>query len=411
MTRGPDCVNLDPAINMSSYLSAADAARRLGVTRATLYAYVSRGRVRSRSIAGRREREYLAQDIERLKSRASGRRDPGRVAAQALFVEGLPVLSSALTLIEAGRVYYRGRDVLELAEREHFEDVAAWLWGGAYVAPKELYLPGARARARLARLHFAAACQCYLASAEAHDPGAHAGTPDGVRRSGARIVAGLAALGSGATRAPDARAGSIAGALASAFGLQGRAAVAALEAALILCADHELNVSAFTARVIASAGATPYMALSGALGALSGHRHGGLTERVAALLDEPGEPTRVLVERLRAGLGVPGFGHPLYPDGDPRARRLIELAPRGAARSRSLAFIEAAERVLGERPVLDFGLVTLSRALGLPPSAPFALFAIGRSAGWIAHVLEQYQTGQLIRPRAEYAGPAPERIS
>src|SRR5262245_39742892 len=115
----------------SSYLTAAAAARRLGVTRATLYAYVSRGLIRSRGLAGRREREYFAEDISSLLQRASGRRDPTRVASQALGVQGLPVLSSALTLIEGGRLYYRGKDALELSASERFESVAGLLWGGA----------------------------------------------------------------------------------------------------------------------------------------------------------------------------------------------------------------------------------------------------------------------------------------
>ncbi|HKO94230.1 MAG TPA: citrate/2-methylcitrate synthase, partial [Polyangiaceae bacterium] len=130
-----------------------------------------------------------------------------------------------------------------------------------------------------------------------------------------------------------------------------------------------------------------------------------------ALLDEAGDPTELLVARLRRGETVPGFGHPLYPEGDPRAARLLELCPKNASRARSLALAQAAERVLGERPVLDFGLVALARALGLPPEAPFVLFAVGRTAGWIAHCIEQYPSSQLIRPRAEYVGPAPGQVS
>jgi citrate synthase len=389
---------------MSSYLTAIAAARRLGVTRATLYAYVSRGLIRSRALAGQRQRQYLSEDVDRLLKRASGRRDPVRVASQALGVEGLPVLASGLTLIESGRAYYRGKDVLELAASQRFEAVAGWLWGGACALEGPLYLPSAKERALFAGLHFARAAQCYLARAEARDPAAYLASPEAVRRTGARIVFGLAALASAADDAPE----GVASALCRAWGLSARTARHAIEEALILCADHELNVSAFTARAIASAGATPYMAVSGALAALTGHRHGGLTARVAALLDETGEPARLMVERLRLGESVPGFGHPLYPEGDPRARRLLELCPKNAIRARCLAFQQAAERVLGERPVLDFGLVALARSLALPASAPFVLFALGRSAGWVAHCIEQYALAQLIRPRAEYTGPRPE---
>src|SRR5262245_61964512 len=139
---------------MSSYLTAAQASSRLGVTRATLYAYVSRGLIRSRAREGQRAREYFAEDVERLRKRATGRRDPARVASQALGVEGLPVLTSALSLIEAGRLYYRGKDVLELSARERFEDVAALLWGGPCALEAPLYVPPQSQRTRLARLHF-----------------------------------------------------------------------------------------------------------------------------------------------------------------------------------------------------------------------------------------------------------------
>jgi citrate synthase len=388
---------------VSTYLTAEAAAARLGVTRATLYAYVSRGSIRSRTEPGRRSRQYYAEDVERWLKQQSGRRDPSSVAQKALFADGLPVLSSSLCLIDSGKLYYRGQDAVALCHRSTFEDVVSLLWGGSYEPRAGLHLPNATERKRLGRLHFAAACQCHLAEAEARDLGAYSLSPEAVRRTGARILTGLGALGSGALEVPR----SIAGALARAWGVKGRQGVHALEAALILCADHELNVSAFTARAIASAGATPYMAVSGALAALSGHRHGGHVERVAALLDETGEPAQVLSERLRRGQLVPGFGHILYPDGDPRGSALLELCPKNAERARVLAFVEAARAVIGASPTVDFGLVALARSLGLPSQAPFMLFALGRSAGWIAHCIEQYATGELIRPRARYVGPAP----
>jgi citrate synthase len=388
---------------MPTYLSATTAAARLGVTRATLYAYVSRGLVRSRAQQGRASHEYMAEDVEQLLEKKSGRRDPARVATRALSMTGLPVLSSALTLIEAGRLYYRGRDALGLSRTSRFEAVVALLWEGPCQLGAAL-APTMSDRKRWLRLPFAAQSQCYLAQAEARDPAAHDLTPDGVRSSGARIVGGLAALASGTTEPLV----SVADALRRAWGLS-RAERGVIEAALILCADHELNVSAFTARAVASAGATPYMALSAALAALSGHRHGGHTARVAALLDARGDPVELLRHHLRAGEEVPGFGHALYPEGDPRARRLLEVCPKNAAYARCAAFVEAARREWGLAPVLDFGLVALARALALPPSAPFILFALGRSAGWVAHCLEQYQRGELIRPRARYVGPSPSR--
>lgn len=390
---------------MKAYLTAEEAARRLGVTRATLYAYVSRGLIRSRLEPGQRRRQYHLEDVVRWQKQKAARRDPTGLAHRALSVEGLPVLTSALTLIDGGRIYYRGQDAVALSARARFEEVVGLLWGAEYAPQAPAYKPTPKELARLARLPFAAACQAYLAQAQALDLAAYNLSPDAVRRTGARILAGMSMLAAGGAQVPI----SMGAALASAWGAATRSRTRAIEAALILCADHELNVSAFTARAIASAGATPYMAVSGALGALSGHRHGGILEHVAALLDDDGDPAQRIAERLRLGQPIPGFGHALYPEGDPRGRALLDLCPRGPTRTRVLALASAARRLVGEHPTLDLGLLSLARCLGLPSRAPFVLFALGRSAGWLAHCLEQYATGELIRPRARYVGPEPGR--
>lgn len=180
-----------------------------------------------------------------------------------------------------------------------------------------------------------------------------------------------------------------------------------LDAALVLSSDHGLNVSAFTARCVASAGASLPMVVSAGLGALSGRRHGGHTQRVAAMLDTPGSIARTLARLAGRDGELPGFGHPLYPDGDPRARALVERPRPGPASRRSARFTGVAFDDFGVHPGLDFGLVTLCRSQGAPAAAPWALFALGRTAGWVAHALEQYAAGTLIRPRAEYVGPRP----
>jgi citrate synthase len=399
----PSIVNLDSVINMPTHLSAALAAERLGVSRATLYAYVSRGLIRSRTLAGRRTREYAREDIERLIERGRGRRDPLAAAQRALEFEGLPVLCSALCLIDGGHLYYRGRDAVALSQSVVFEDVAGLLWDGACVLPEPLPKPNASRRRALAGLDFATAAVTHLAAAAARDPRALDLSPELVRAAGARILVELTALALGFRAAQ----GRIAARLCDAFGSGDRRARRAIEAALILCADHELNASAFAARVIAATGATPYMSVIGALGALSGRRHGGMSESVTRLFDSREDPSAALMRELQAGGSLPGFGHPLYPDGDPRARELLALCRRNAEQRRALALTAAAERALGLHPNVDFGLVALCRAFGLPRHAPFVLFALGRSAGWVGHVLEQYATGTLIRPRAHYVGVAP----
>jgi citrate synthase len=386
-------VNLDSVIDMSTHYDAARAARQLGVSRATLYSYVSRGLVRSRAVAGRRAREYAREDIERLAAQTRGRRDPLAVAQQALAMQGLPVLSSALCLIDGGHLYYRGRDAIELSREARFEDVAALLWDGSCELPREVPAPNAGVRRTLARLEFGAAAVAHLAAVAGGVP--PSSEPGAVRAAGARILAELCALAAGF--APTS--GSVAERLAQAFGVRGARVRGALDAALVLCADHELNASAFAARVVASAGATPFMAVIGALGALSGERHGGATALVSRLFEQ----------RLPVceGGAPPGFGHALYPDGDPRAVRLLELSAKNRELARAQAFAAATARIHGLEPSVDFGLVTLCRSFGLPPHAPFVLFALGRTAGWIGHILEQYAARTLIRPRARYVGAAP----
>lgn len=394
------------------YLSADEAARELGVSLATLYAYVSRGMVRSEAGTGRgRARRYHAEDVQRLKERREQRRDPERAARTALHL-GAPVLDSALTRIEAGRFYYRGHDAAALAGSRTLEEVAALLWTGGWetgevFAPAALP-PGGPAAA-FDPAHPVESFQRALLDAATTDPHAYDLRPRALARTGARIVRLLAAAAAGGAH----RGEPVAETLRRAWAPDRHAARPLLDAALVLCADHELTVPAFTARCAASAGATPYGAAVAGLAALGGVRQGGgEVERVAALFDEAARPEgarAALASRLRRGEGVPGFGQPLYPEGDPRAPALLEHVraayPDGPALALADALAEAALESIGERPVLDFGLVTLARALGLPDRSALALYALGRTVGLVGHAMEQYAAGRAIRPRARYTGP------
>jgi len=184
-----------------------------------------------------------------------------------------------------------------------------------------------------------------------------------------------------------------------------------LDAALVFCADHELPVSTFAARCVASSGASPYAVVQAGLAALGGVRHGGQTELAGVFLDEvaaAGEARRVIAGRLRRGDGLPGFGHPLYPDGDPRGAGLLRLAaeslPESPAVVLSGAVVEEVKELTGGRPNVDLALATVARALSLPAGGAVALFAVGRTVGWIGHTIEQYASNTLIRPRARYVG-------
>ena len=173
--------------------------------------------------------------------------------------------------------------------------------------------------------------------------------------------------------------------------------------ALVLLADHELNASTFAARVAASTGASIAASLLAGLGALSGPRHGGVARAVTALVDEAARSgaAPAISTWLARGHPLPGFGHPLYPDGDPRAVALLE----GVAIDPLMTSLrDAAAEITGEPANIDYALAVLSRALDLPRDAAFKLFALGRSVGWSAHAMEQAASEQLIRPRAHYVG-------
>ncbi|HEY4593081.1 MAG TPA: citrate synthase family protein [Thermoanaerobaculia bacterium] len=398
------------------FLTAQEAAAELGISLATLYAYASRGMLRSEAVPGApRAKRYPREDVLRLKDKKELRRYPEQAAEKAApkaLSWGMPVLESALTLIQDGRLYYRGRDAVELARTSTVEEVAALLWTGDPGEAGRLFagetppiawpLPGG--------LTPIERCQMAVPLAGAQDLSAWDLRPAAVAATGARILRFMAGVAAGYPPSSS----SIAALLQ--FGwAPGRPEVAGpIGAALILAADHELNVSAFTARCVASANASPWDVVSAGLAALKGSRHGGHTERVEALFKEAGtaeEARRVLADRLRRGEPIPGCGHTLYPDGDPRGAALLEMAreiaPESPEVELALAMADAYRELIHEHPTIDHGLVALSRALELPEHTPIALFALGRTIGWIGHAIEQYGVNKLIRPRAAYVGPEP----
>jgi citrate synthase len=393
----------------ASWLSAADACRALEVTAQTLYAYVSRGLVRSEAARGAsRRRRYSRDDVERLRRRKAGRRDPDAAAAEALRW-GLPVLESRITLIADNAVFYRGYDAVELARSRSVAEVASLVWTGTFtdafgdLAPLPAMTPSER------RLPFIARAQRALAAAAVRDSSAADLRPESVARAGWRILSLLARVAAGSRSASP----TIELTLARAWRVADPGADV-MRSALVLCADHELNVSSFTARCVASAGSHPYAVVSAGLGALEGTRHGGISLRVEALLASlrrAGSVRAAVGERLRRGESIDGFGHPLYRDGDPRAAALLERLRREYPRSTELRFVldvaDAVADIVREQPTIDFALAGLGRVLGLPAETPLALFALGRTIGWIGHAIEQYGTGQVIRPRARYVGVAP----
>jgi citrate synthase len=374
------------------WLSATEALRRLNVKPQTLYASVSRGRIRAKADpADPRRSLYSRDDVDRLARRATGRPSAELVAAEAISW-GDPVLSSSISTIMGGRLWYRGQDAVALADKSTLEDVAGLLWGGfprvELTSSADLHESGMNAAivALAARLSLA--------------PASLGRSPALLRDDAADLVALLA----------HALAGSEGGLLHHRLAARyGRPhASDDLRCALVLLADHELNASTFAARVAVSTGASLAAGTLAALATLSGPLHGRASIAVAALVDDIGAAEASVSAALRDWLGegrlVPGFGHRLYPKGDIRAAALLERLTVPPAYA---DFRAAAEDLVGEGPNVDFALAALAAVHKLPATAPIEIFALARSVGWLAHMLEQAETGSIIRPRARYIGPKP----
>jgi citrate synthase len=369
---------------MHEWLSRDEALVTLGVQPQTLYAYVSRGLIERRAdAADPRRSEYRGDDILALtKRRARGRRTAS-IAASAM-AWGEPVIPTRISTVAHGQLIFRGRQAAELADHATLEEVAALLWE-----------------------------QPVTAFPIAHDGG------DPFQTLAALIAGARSMIG----RAPAklAQEASVAvAAIAGTFGAAGdgpiherlargwsldAAGTDLVRRALVLLADHELNPSTFAARIAASTGAPMTACVMAGLSTLSGPKHGGAGAALAALAAEAkANGVDMAVARwLAAGHGLPGFGHPLYPHGDPRAAALLPLVTLDPALIELRdAVVDATEAL----PNIDFALLAISLAADLPADAPFRLFATARGVGWAAHAIEQSASGAMIRPRARYQGPA-----
>ncbi len=417
----------------ASFLSARQVCAALDIQPATLYSYVSRGLIRSEETKStRRERRYAAEDVARLIAKKQNRRDPDVTAAKAARESlkwGVPVMESTLTLIQDGRVYYRGRDAVELARENSFEDVAMVLWSD----------PSPLSQGRENKTDvFALGRTWAVIPTPWSEISGHMTIIDrmidtltGIEQrmgevpmeiEGARLIWSLT-LTAGTPYldamplltwvmqdqiAPEE---PIAELLARMWSLEDARLI---DAALILCADHELNASAFAVRVAASTDADLPHALIAGLATLSGGKHGGATAHTRALIthiESPEQARGLVTAVLNRGERVPGFGHHLYPHGDPRGRALLQMIRDAYRDSDVIAVVDAICAAMldltGLHPNIDLALSALELAADLPESSALALFALGRSAGWIAHAMEQYAEGTLIRPRAAYVGKMP----
>ena len=399
------------------YLTAREAAAELGVSLATLYAYVSRDLLQSEPVPGSRAKRYRASDIRDLKMRR-GWRGPAENTPSLAF--GAPVLDSAITLIAEGRLFYRGADAAELSESMSLEQIAALLWGASErnpfaddsALPETLVLE--RLREVAVHLSPLARVQTILPAAALSDRAIYQRTPDGLARAGAHIL--RLAVGAAVGEAAGKR--SAHERLADALAPRDKHAPELIRKALVLAADHELNPSTFAVRCAAGTGANLYQAVLAGLATLQGPRHGGYSTQVEALLSEIAhrdDTEHAVLERLGDNAAVPGFGHPLYPDGDPRARAIMAALEQSHGEIVRFRQAARAARVMREaaglHPNLDYSLASLAAALDAPKGTAITLFGIGRIAGWIAHALEQTASGAMIRPRARYIGPTPRHMA
>lgn len=420
----------------SDYVTAADAARLLKVKPQTLYTYVSRGLIRSVAQPRRKDRLYYREDIEKVRARSDARAGAG-AAAESAMRWGQPVINTAITEIGPEGPRYRGRPALELArEGRSFEAVAELLWTGIDHLEPHCW-DGGTASAAFAALMDQVVLQGGVSEEDPAVPpilrifaiantmlGAAEPASDEIRRGttvpAARqlILTLTGCLGYLARErrfalprpSPEAPL-SVARYAVHALGMPDQPdMVRAVNIALVLCADHELSTSTFAARVAASTGAEMRACVLAAIGAHSGASLGAGCDRAEELLRNA-QSARDVHERLvaleQAGSRIPGFNIVVYPKGDPRARMLLALAQglAGGEHARLIyQFIDEAERRLHLRPSIEVGMVALAVALGLPRHSAGALWALGRTAGWIAHVMEQRLAGFLLRPRARYAG-------
>ena len=368
---------------------------------------------------------FHADEVERLARRGRPRRPPG---VADITVE------SAITEIAGDRLRFRGLDAARLAVSRTFEEVAELLWTGELRSAREAWQarPAALAAGRAAQAALPAGTlplerlQVIVPAMAATDPLRLQLDPAAVTAAGRSIIAGMVdCLPATVIPGPGVSGPGIPGPGVSGPGepvaerLWSRlcdhraspALLRAVSAALVLLADHELAASTLAARVAASVQADPYAVVGTGLGAMSGALHGGASlgaETLLAAARGLGDVPRVVGELLRRGEKVPGFGHFVYGNGDPRAVVLLDLVRRAAPKSGQLAVADAVLAEVRQKslpePNIDFAIATLARVAGMVRGAGEAIFAVARTAGWIAHALEAYAGPGPLRPRAVYTG-------
>jgi citrate synthase len=398
-------------------LSTKETAELLGVKPETVYAYVSRGQLGSRREPGGRGSTFDVKEVEALARR--NRRETGGSSS----ADGELSVRTRITLIDKDRYYYRGVDATQLAARYSYEEITEWLWTGelrpgvTYTAP-EISVAVARRAVDALPEHSGPTDRLRVAAiaAAAADPLRFDLSENAVLGTGRTLIPTLVAA-LPPLRHDHRDKGPLAHRL---WGrLTGRkpddASLRVLDTALGLLVDHDLAASTLAVRVAASARAHAYAAVSAGLGVLEGPLHGaasGLAHRLLLDVLDRGTAAPVVADELRAGRRVPGLGHRLYPGEDPRARALFalleEVPGAGPALAAAHDIVTTTARHTPLHANVDLALAVLTVACGMPASAGETVFAIARTAGWIAHTLEEYEERPLrMRPSGRYVGERP----
>jgi citrate synthase len=357
-------------------------------------------------------------------------------------LEGVVACTTAISTIHGSTLLYRGYTIEDLAEHSGFEEVAYLLWYGCLPRSDELADFEDRLRRHIAlppqsfgwfhglptRVHPMDFLHAVVAGLSLHDPDANVMDEAATLRKAVRLTARLGAIVSAYDRV---RRGSwplqphpersVAWNLL--YMLQGSEPdperVRLFDRCLILHADHELNASAFSARVTTSTLSGLYSGVLSAIGTLKGPLHGGANEQVIRMLLEIQSPSRVdayLDEQLAAKRKVMGFGHRVYKEGDPRARILKDMSRSLCLETGHPELFTISDRLekrmeteKGLIPNVDFYSASVYYCMGIPVDLFTPIFAVSRVAGWCAHVMEQYEGNRIYRPRGQYEGPTDQR--
>ena len=396
---------------MMDDLTTAEAAARLGVKRATLYAYVSRGLLRRRVALDGRTSLFDAAEVDAFRTRRR------RIAEGELDA----VVSTGLTHVADGELRVRGRSLIEMADSGvPYEDAVDWLWddvGGEWVLPAGTEAAVCRAQSALPEaIPLTGRLRVTTAVVAALDPLRFDLSPVAVHKAGRGLLLAMVAGLSPQTAAPDSPSTPLASALWSCLSptMTGTRQTGALDTALTLLVDHGLAASTVAARVAASVRADPYSIVTAGLGVVGGGLHGAASGAVHRLLaaasDASGLAGAVGETQRRTGGGVPGFGHKIYRTEDPRYPALMSRVDAAWSEDPRLPMVHELRELVGSRtdavPNIDLALGSLTWLAGMHPDAGEAVFAIARTAGWIAHGLEEMTEAPLrFRPRARYVGP------